>query len=162
MGDGSTELRPGDNLPSVPAFGLMLAEEVHDSSRLRSIAAGISLTAIICNRVPDGVAGQIPERVAAGAATRRLIDWTSVRQNTLSRVYRGGPARCTHTILRRPVFHSLCSFLYCAKAWFWRTESKSIISLVGRAGPPRAQVSAQLLRPALGADYLRSMKSPPR
>jgi hypothetical protein len=72
--------------------------------------------------VPDGAAGQIPERAGAGAAYEEINRFGLLFARTrFSKVPWGGERDGQPVLLYGDLFHSLTKFLYCAEGFYRAT-----------------------------------------
>jgi len=69
-------------------------------------------------RVPDGVAGQIPNRAAAGAAYEEINRFGLMFARTYFHKLPWEGQRDVLVLSYGDLFHSLCKFLYCAESFY--------------------------------------------
>jgi len=113
--------------PRFPRSALSTAEEVYDfvqNARYRGVDF---IDRNNLHRVPDGVAGQIPERVASGVAYEEINKFGLLFARTHFRElpWEGQPD--FPVLSYGDLFHSLCKFLYCAESFYRATGFRGTV-----------------------------------
>jgi len=107
--------------PRFPRSPLCSSDEVYDFVRNTRYRGVNYIDVNNLHRVPDGVAGQIPERASTGAAYEEINRFGLLFARTrFHKVLWGGQQDGEPVLFYANLFHSLCKFLYCAES-FYRT-----------------------------------------
>ena len=107
--------------PRFPRTALRSSEEVYDFVQNTRYRGGDFIDRNHLHRVPDGVAGQIPERASTGAAYEEVNRFGLLFARTRFRKLPwDGQQDGEPVLVYGDLFHSLCKFLYCAES-FYRT-----------------------------------------
>jgi hypothetical protein len=77
--------------------------------------------------VPDGVAGQIPERPAAGAAYEEMSRFGLLFTRARFRDLPWEGQRDVRILSYADLFHSLCKFLFCAESFYGATGFRGTV-----------------------------------
>jgi hypothetical protein len=105
--------------PRFPRPALCSSDEVYDFVRNTRYRGGHFIDVNNLHRVPDGVAGQIPERAAAGAAYEEVNRFGLLFARTrFHKVPWGGQQDGEPVLLYGDLFHSLCKLLCCAEGFY--------------------------------------------
>jgi hypothetical protein len=107
--------------PRFPRSALCTSEEVYDFVQNTRYRGGNFIHPNYLHRVPDGVAGQVPEGATTGAAYEEVNRFGLLFARTrFSKVPWGSQRDGPPVLLYGDLFHSLSKFLYCADG-FYRT-----------------------------------------
>jgi Schlafen, AlbA_2 len=107
--------------PRFPRSALCSSDEVYDFVRNTRYRGVNYIDVNSLHRVPDGVAGQIPERPATAAAYEEINRFGLLFARTqFHKVPWGGQQDGEPVLYYANLFHSLCKFLNCAES-FYRT-----------------------------------------
>ena len=104
--------------PRFPRSALCTSEEVYDFVQNARYRGAHFINVNNLHRVPDGVAGQLPERAATGEAYEEISRFGLLFARTRFReiTWEGQP---DFPILSYgDLFHSVCKFLYCAESFY--------------------------------------------
>jgi hypothetical protein len=104
--------------PRFPRSALCTSEEVYDfvqNTRYRGVQF---IHPNYLHRVPDGVAGQIPERAGTSAAYEEINRFGLLFARTRFRKVPWDGQQDQPVLLYGDLFHSLCKFLYCAESFY--------------------------------------------
>jgi len=104
--------------PRFPRSALCSSDEVYDFARNTRYRGGHFIDVNNLRRVPDGVAGQIPNRAAAGAAFEEINRFGLVFARTYFHKLPWEGQRDVLVLSYADLFHSLCKFLYCAESFY--------------------------------------------
>jgi hypothetical protein len=113
--------------PRFPRTTLCSADEVYDFVRNTPYRGGHFINVNNLHRVPDGVAGQIPESMAVGAAYEEINTFGLLFARTRFRKIPWEGQRETLVLLYADLFHSLCKFLYCAERFYCATRFRGSV-----------------------------------
>ncbi len=106
--------------PRFPRSALCSSEEVYDFIQNTRYLSGDFINRNYLSRVPDGVAGQIPERAGGSAAYEEINRFGLLFARTqFHKVGWQGDAQ--PILLFRDLFFPLCKFLYCAHSFYRAT-----------------------------------------
>jgi hypothetical protein len=105
--------------PRFPRSALWSSEQVYDFIQNTRYRGGTFIDRNHLHRVPDGVAGQIPERPYAGAAYEEINRFGLLFARTRFRkVPWGGQQDGQLVLFYADLFHSLCKLLYCTEPFY--------------------------------------------
>jgi Schlafen, AlbA_2 len=105
--------------PRFPRSALCSSQELYDFVQNTRYRGGHFIDVNNLHRVPDGVAGQIPERAPTSAAYEEINRFGLLFARTLFRRVPWGDQRDGQPVLLYgDLFHSLCKFLYCAESFY--------------------------------------------
>lgn len=103
--------------PRFPRAAQCSSDEVYDFLRNTPYRGGHFIHVNNLHRVPDGVAGQIPESGATGAACEEINRFGLLFSRTRFRKV-GWEGDAHPVLLYGDLFHGLCKFLYCADRFY--------------------------------------------
>jgi hypothetical protein len=116
--------------PRFPRSALCLSEEVYDFVQNTRYRTGGFISPNYLRRVPDGVAGQIPERAVVAAAYEEINRFGLLFARTrFHKLPWGGQQGGQPVLLYGDLFHSLCKFLYCAESLYRLTGFRGAVSV---------------------------------
>jgi hypothetical protein len=107
--------------PRFPRSALCSSEEVYDFVQNTRYRGGDFINRNHLNRVPDGVAGRIPERAGASEAYEEINRFGLLFAKTRFRQMPWEGVDGQPVLLYGDLFHSLCKFLYCAEHFYRAT-----------------------------------------
>jgi len=107
--------------PRFPRSALCSSEEVYDFVQNTRYRGGSFIDRNCQYRVPDGVAGQIPERAGTSAAYEEINRFGLLFARTRFRKVPWDGQQDQPVLLYGDLFHSLCKFLYCAESFYRAT-----------------------------------------
>jgi hypothetical protein len=108
--------------PRFPRSALCLSEEVYDFVQNARYRGGQFIHPNYLHRVPDGVAGQMPEGTATAAVYEEINRFGLLFSRTRFRKVPWGDQRDgVPVLLYGNLFHGLCKFLYCAAGLYATT-----------------------------------------
>ena len=113
--------------PRFPRLALCSSDEVYDFARNTRYRGGHFIDVNNLLRVPDGVAGQIPNRAAAGAAYEEVNRFGLVFARTYFGKLPWEGQRDVLVLSYGALFHSLCKFLYCAESFYGATGFRGAV-----------------------------------
>jgi hypothetical protein len=113
--------------PRFPRSALCSSDEVYDFVRNTPYRGGHFINVNNLRRVPDGVAGQIPESMAVGAAYEEINRFGALFARTRFRKVPWEGQREVLVLLYGDLFHSLCKFLYCAASFYGATGFRGTV-----------------------------------
>jgi hypothetical protein len=104
--------------PQFPRSALCSSDEVYDFVRNAQYRGGHFIDVNNLHRVQDGVAGQIPERAASGAAYEEINRFGLLFARTRFRKIPWEGQRELLILSYGDLFHSLCKFFYCSENFY--------------------------------------------
>ncbi len=113
--------------PRFPRSALCSSEEVYDFIQKMRYRGGGFIHPNYLHRVPDGVAGQIAESMAGGAAYEEVNRFGLLFARTRFRKVPWEGQREVLVLLYGDLFHSLCKFLYCAESFYRATGFRGTV-----------------------------------
>ena len=113
--------------PRFPRSALCSSDEVYDFVRNTQYRGGHFISVNNLRRVPDGVAGQIPESMAGGAAYEEINRFGLLFARTRFRKVPWEGEREVLVLLYGDLFHTLCKFLYCAESFYGATGFRGTV-----------------------------------
>jgi hypothetical protein len=113
--------------PRFPRSALCSSDEVYDFVRNTPYRGGHFINVNNLHRVPDGVAGQMPESMAGGAAYEEINRFGLLFSRTRFRKVPWEGQREVLVLLYGDLFHSLCKFLYCAESFYGATGFRGTV-----------------------------------
>lgn len=113
--------------PRFPRSALCSSDEVYDFVRNTPYRGGHFINVNNLRRVPDGVAGQIPESMAGGAAYEEINRFGLLFARTRFRKVPWEGQREVLVLLYGDLFHSLCKSLYCAASFYGATGFRGTV-----------------------------------
>jgi Putative DNA-binding domain len=113
--------------PRFPRSALCTSEEVYDFVQNARYRGGDFIDRNNLHRVPDGVAGQIPERAAASAAYEEINRFGLLFARTPFRELPWEGQREVPVLSYGDLFHTLCKFLCCAESFYGATGFRGTV-----------------------------------
>jgi hypothetical protein len=113
--------------PRFPRSALCTSEEVSDFVQNTLYRGAYFIDRNNLHRVPDGVAGQLPERAALGAAYEEINRFGLLFARTRFREIAWEGQRDLPVLSYGDLFHSLCKFLYCAEGFYGATGFRGTV-----------------------------------
>jgi hypothetical protein len=104
--------------PRFPRSALCSSDEVYHFVRNTRYRGGHFIDVNNLHRVPDGAAGQIPERAAAGAAYEEINRFGLLFARTRFHKIPWEGQRDVLILSYGDLFHSLCKFFYCSESLY--------------------------------------------
>jgi len=113
--------------PRFPRSALCSSEEVYGFVQNARYRGGHYIDRNYLLRVPDGVAGQMPNRSAAGAAYEEINRFGLLFARTLFRKLPWEGQGDVLVLSYGDLFHTLCKFLYCAENFYCATGFRGTV-----------------------------------